>query len=76
VTLTIEKVQTVEQNSWMKFKKLDARKLISASAEPARPQRLRTTTGEETVYVVNQSTLLLVDVDSDRVIAGTLTRQP
>jgi hypothetical protein len=29
-----------------------------------------------TTYVVNQNTLLLVGVDSDRVIAGTLTRQP
>ena len=29
-----------------------------------------------TAYVVNQNTLLLVGVDSDRVLAGTLTRQP
>jgi hypothetical protein len=29
-----------------------------------------------TVYIVNQNTLLLVGVDTNRVIAGTLTRQP
>jgi hypothetical protein len=29
-----------------------------------------------TVYVVNQDTLLLVGVDTDRVVAGTMTRQP
>jgi hypothetical protein len=29
-----------------------------------------------TVYVVSQDTLLLVGVDTDRVVAGTMTRQP
>ena len=29
-----------------------------------------------TAYIIDQSTALLVGVDSNRVIAGTLTRQP
>jgi hypothetical protein len=29
-----------------------------------------------TTYVVNQNTSLLVGIDSDRVVAGTLTREP